>query len=328
MKFVSFSLPHSSSIEFGFVHDEKVYAFSEIISLTGFSAKGLNSLQSYLESLPGSHANAQELIKNADLQAMKALPVDEVKLHSPLPLPKALIDFALTPQHLKNSAQTFLKREYRGLKRIIATQVMKKKVKSMTQSVNFSYYKGNHHAVIGHSDEMGWPAYTSYLDIEPELAVVVGAGEDQIAGYMIFNDVSARDVQVPELSALSLTRSKDFDRSNGLGPYFVPADEIPDPLNIAVEVRIGERYTWKGNTSEYSLKPVDVLGYLKAIHPLVPGTIVGLGTIPFCCGLDNDLWIEPGETVAITFDGLGTLIQRVPEKPIIREKTRWEERIL
>jgi len=127
------------------------------------------------------------------------------------------------------------------------------------------YYKGNHHAVIGDNDTISWPSYTSYLDIEPELAVVTVTGNMPIAGYTIFNDSSARDVQFPEMIGLGPARSKDFDRSKGLGPFLVTPDEIEDPLGLDVKVTIGRRYEWRGSTKEYSATPEKMLDYLKTI---------------------------------------------------------------
>jgi len=201
-----------------------------------------------------------------------------------------------------------------------------KKIKKSAKSDVLFYYKGNHLTVIGDRDEIGWPAYTSYLDIEPELAIVIGKRSHKIAGYTIFNDASARDVQFPEMTALGPTRSKDFARGNGLGPYLVTADEIPDPLSLNVRVDVAGRYMWRGHTSEYSKTPEQVIAFCETIFPLAPGTVLGLGTVPGCTGLDNDLWILPGEMIRISFDGLGTLHQQAPEKIPKLEKSRWEQR--
>ena len=94
------------------------------------------------------------------------------------------------------------------------------------------YYKCNHNAVIGDNDTIHWPAYSSYLDIEPELAIVTGNEVMPIAGYTIFNDSSARDVQFWEMVGTGPARSKDFGHSKGLGPFIVTPDEIGDPLAL------------------------------------------------------------------------------------------------
>jgi 2-keto-4-pentenoate hydratase/2-oxohepta-3-ene-1,7-dioic acid hydratase in catechol pathway len=69
-----------------------------------------------------------------------------------------------------------------------------------------------------------------------------------------------------------------------------------------------------------------VLEYLKTIFTPLPGTVIGMGTIPDCTGLDNDLWIKPGENIEITFDKLGTLRQKTPKDLGKIEPSRWANR--
>jgi len=93
-----------------------------------------------------------------------------------------------------------------------------------------------------------------------------------------------------------------------------------------VKVKIGDRYEWKGSTSEYSARPEKAVEYLKTIFTPLPGTVIGLGTIPDCTGLDNDLLINPSEKIEITFDKLGTLRQNTPEIVTNLEPSRWGNR--
>ena len=89
--------------------------------------------------------------------------------------------------------------------------------------------------IVGDGVIVPWPAYTSRLDIEPELPVVYGNPQQPVAGYSIFNDVSARDVQAPEfVGGFCLT--KDMAKGNQLGPYLVTADEVGDPYQLGVTV--------------------------------------------------------------------------------------------
>jgi 2-keto-4-pentenoate hydratase/2-oxohepta-3-ene-1,7-dioic acid hydratase in catechol pathway len=121
-------------------------------------------------------------------------------------------------------------------------------------------------------------------------------------------------------------RAKDFARGNGLGPFLVTPDEIPNPLSLNVTVEISDRLVWRGHTSEYTRRPGQVIDFCETIFPLIPGTVLGFGTIPGCTGLDNDQWILPGEMIKMGFDGLGTLHQRVPDRLPKLEKSRWEDR--
>ena len=217
-----------------------------------------------------------------------------------------------------------IKHEFGFFGSIIAP-IVKKRISAAAVG-KMLYYKCNHNAVIGDNDTVHWPAYASYLDIEPELAIITGNEARPIAGYTIFNDSSARDVQMWEMIGTGPARSKDFGHSKGLGPFIITPDEIGDPFALNVKVKIGERFEWKGSTSEYSARPEKALEYLKTIFTPLPGTVIGMGTIPDCTGLDNDLWIKPGEKIEITFDKLGTLRQNTPENPGKIEPSHWGNR--
>lgn len=329
MKLLNFQIGGFSY--FGVALKNYAISFEWLQQKTNHVFPELDSIESYLDGLPRSFDNASilhqaalDMIASNDTSGMNLL--SDVKILPPVPRPTALLDFGLTPRHLINSARTMMKHEFGPVKGALFAGILAKRFKKSAKSDVLFYYKGNHLTVIGDHDEIGWPAYTSYLDIEPELAVVIGKESHKIAGYTIFNDASARDVQFPEMMGSGPARAKDFARGNGLGPYLVTPDEIADPLSIDVKVEVGNRYVWRGNTSEHIKQPEQVIDFCETIFPLFPGTVLGFGTIPGCTGLDNDLWIAPGEMIKMTFDGLGTLHQRVPDKLPQLEKSRWQER--
>lgn len=321
MKLATFIINNNQ--HFGFELDNRLFPFLE--SDNAKSNSMLDSMQAFLDYYPQSLVLAESIFEEAKNNTLPGFKKTDAEFMSPLPKPTMLIDFALTPQHLLNSALTFVEHEYSGLKKAIAKKVVKKKVERMKMNKAYPYYKANHNAVIGNNGTVCWPEYTSYLDIEPELAVVIGKN-GTIAGYTIFNDFSARDVQVPELDTLSLTRSKDFRSGNGFGPYVITVNEMDSPLNLHVEVKVGDRFIWNGNTKEYSISPQAMIDYLKTFMDLEAGTIIGMGTIPYCCCLDNNLWIKPGEKIEITFEKIGTLVQNFPSTLPKLQKSRWAER--
>jgi 2-keto-4-pentenoate hydratase/2-oxohepta-3-ene-1,7-dioic acid hydratase in catechol pathway len=111
----------------------------------------------------------------------------------------------------------------------------------------------------------------------------------------------------------------------------VTPDEVPQPRRLAVRVRITdaagrERFAWQGSSAEYSHSPEEVIRYLHTVFVPPPGTVIGMGTIPDCTGLDNDRWLLPGDAVEITFDALGTLRQQVPARLPRLERSRWPAR--
>ncbi|MGE7114674.1 fumarylacetoacetate hydrolase family protein [Lysinibacillus sp. NPDC047702] len=332
MKLVTFHTKTSQKPLFGIVINEKfVVSFAAIMKKKGTFVDSLQSMDSYLKHLPASYSASKELMQYAvgnphQFNENEIFPIAAVKLLPPVPNPAALIDFGLTPRHLRNAGVNLMQREYKGPEREELKRKIAEKFQGDSNKVTFSYYKCNHNALIGDGATIHWPSYSSYLDIEPELAFVTGKG-NCIAGYVIFNDSTARDVQWPDFQALTgPTRCKDFDYSKGIGPFLVTPDEIDDPLSLDVDVRIGERLHWKGNTSEYSVQPAKVMEEVLKVFTPLPGTIIGMGTIPDCCAIETEQWLLPSDRIQITFDKLGTLTQLVPDHVKITESSRWEKR--
>jgi 2-keto-4-pentenoate hydratase/2-oxohepta-3-ene-1,7-dioic acid hydratase in catechol pathway len=164
----------------------------------------------------------------------------------------------------------------------------------------------NMNTIAGDGETVPWPAYTSRLDVEPELAVVYGNEKQPVAGFCIFNDISARDVQATEfVGGFCLT--KDMAKGNQLGPYLVTLDEVGDPYNLKVTVFVNGQAKYQGSTSEVSHKAEDVFAWLGFMAHPKPGSVIGFGTIPDCTGLDHDDFIDPGAEIQVTFERLGTL---------------------
>lgn len=179
-----------------------------------------------------------------------------------------------------------------------------------------AHYKGLPDTVIGPETEIPWPAYTKKLDHELELAAVIGtAGKDitegnaldHVFGYTIWNDMSARDVQVRELPVgMGPCKAKDWDGSNVLGPCLVTADEI-DPHDVDLEVRInGER--WGGtNTKDMHHTFESMIAYTSQGLTLRPGEVLGSGTATGGSGLELDRWLQPGDRIEMEATGIGVL---------------------
>jgi 2-keto-4-pentenoate hydratase/2-oxohepta-3-ene-1,7-dioic acid hydratase in catechol pathway len=188
--------------------------------------------------LPQSEQAARELSGWAEahlgyLRADERPRLEDVRLHEPIEV-TALFDFGLTPRHLRNSLETMTKYEQDNPQTAPLLQAFGKALLSKPaalpagQPQPLSYYKCIMNSIVGDGETIPWPRYTSRLDIEPELAVVYGNARQPVAGYCIFNDVSARDVEAQEfIGGFCLT--KDMDKGNQLGPYLVTADEIGEP---------------------------------------------------------------------------------------------------
>lgn len=183
-----------------------------------------------------------------------------------------------------------------------------------------AYYKGMPDTVIGPDEEIPWPAYAEKLDHELELAAVIGKegrdipperALDHVFGYTIWNDLSARDVQMRELPiGMGPAKAKDWDGSNVLGPCIVTADEI-DASDLRMSVRVNGE-TW-GQDSSASMHHsfADLIAYASQAQTIYPGEVLGSGTAEGGSGLELDRWLEEGDLVELDVEGIGVLRNRI-----------------
>ena len=198
------------------------------------------------------------------------------------------------------------------------------------QAVDWSHpvHKGivffqNVDAIIGPDDDIVYPeGLTKELDYELELAVVIGKsgkffGPDEaasyIAGYTVFNDITARDIQRREMESGVFSFSKAIDTFCPIGPWIVTADEIDDPHALAMELRVNGDVRQSGNTSDLLLKLPQLVAHhspqgYSAGDLITTGTISGVAAVqpnPF------DFYLQPGDIVEASIEGVGTLRNRV-----------------
>jgi 2-keto-4-pentenoate hydratase/2-oxohepta-3-ene-1,7-dioic acid hydratase in catechol pathway len=185
------------------------------------------------------------------------------------------------------------------------------------------YYKGNHRAILGPDDTCIWPNYTHKLDLELELAMVVGKrGRDvdrsdagkYVFGFTVFNDFSARDVQSKEMSAwLGPGKGKDF--ANALGPCIVTVDETGSEPDLEMICRVNGEEWGRARSSDAKWKWADMIAHVSAAEDIFPCDVYGSGTPGGCCGLDLDRQLEPGDEVELEIEKIGTLRNRIGARP-------------
>jgi 2-keto-4-pentenoate hydratase/2-oxohepta-3-ene-1,7-dioic acid hydratase in catechol pathway len=166
-------------------------------------------------------------------------------------------------------------------------------------------------SLIGHNQTVVCPARSTRLDYEVELAVVIGTRarnvdaaqwEDVVAGYTIFNDVTARDLQLSAIASNSpWDRSKGFDTFAPLGPYLVTRDEIADPHALDLEIRIGDRVLQRSNTCHMIFPLPELIADISDGMTLEPGDVIGTGTPDGIGPAAN------GQVMEATIEVLGTL---------------------
>ena len=183
------------------------------------------------------------------------------------------------------------------------------------------YYKGNRLSFIGHGETVRWPAYAEHLDVELELAIVLGKGgadipveraAEHIFGYTVLNDVSARDAQLIEMAGqLGPAKGKDFDTGNVLGPWIVTADEIAHPAALDMAVHVNGTRWGGGNSRDMHHDFADIIAFISRSETLHPGEVIGSGTVGTGCGLETGRRLAPGDRFELTVEKIGTLANTI-----------------
>jgi 2-keto-4-pentenoate hydratase/2-oxohepta-3-ene-1,7-dioic acid hydratase in catechol pathway len=174
-------------------------------------------------------------------------------------------------------------------------------------------------AIIGPDDPIVYPeAMTSELDYELELAVIIGkAGkffspeeaEDYIAGYIVFNDITARDIQREEMKSGVFCLSKSIDTFVPIGPWIVTRDEIGDPRELSMELRVNGEVRQRSHMSRMSVTVAEIISHYSAMG-YSPGDIVSTGTVAGVAGFSEDaasLYLKPGDVVEAEIERIGVL---------------------
>ncbi|ARS27912.1 fumarylacetoacetate hydrolase family protein [Sphingomonas sp. KC8] len=176
-------------------------------------------------------------------------------------------------------------------------------------------------SVIGPDDTVFIPPESQKVDWEVELGVVIGrAGRritvdkahEHIAGYVIVNDVSARDRTRRSDFPFSHDwfRGKSFDSFTPMGPWFVPRDCIGDPHDLRLTLSVNGEMMQDGNSGEMIFNSYEQMAYLSSMLMLKPGDVIATGT-PAGVGMGRGIFLKDGDRMVATVAGLGTLANPV-----------------
>jgi len=173
-------------------------------------------------------------------------------------------------------------------------------------------------AICGPGDPIVLPRNSNQVDYEAEFAVVIGKGgrnipEDQameyVAGYMVLNDVSARDMQFGDKQWY---RGKSCDTFAPCGPWIVTKDEVPDPHNLRISLTLNGQTMQDSNTSNLVFKVPYLISYLSQSVTWEPGDIISTGTPPGVGVFRKpQVFLKAGDMVSVTVEGIGTLTNPV-----------------
>jgi len=174
-------------------------------------------------------------------------------------------------------------------------------------------------AIIGPDEEIIYPEHlTEELDYELELAVVMKktgkhfsaerAGE-YIGGYVIFNDITARDIQRTEMKSGVFSFCKGIDTFCPLGPHIVTADEIPNANNLAMELRVNGMTRQQSHSSKMSVTVPEIIAHYSPMG-YSAGDVLSTGTVSGVAAFSGDpksLYLKPGDVVECEIEKIGVL---------------------
>jgi 2-keto-4-pentenoate hydratase/2-oxohepta-3-ene-1,7-dioic acid hydratase in catechol pathway len=183
-------------------------------------------------------------------------------------------------------------------------------------------------AIIGPDDPIVYPEHlTEELDYELELAVVIrksgkwfspDEAMDYVGGYVIFNDITARDIQRREMRSGVFSFCKAIDTFCPLGPWIVTPDEVPDAHDLAMELRVNGETRQTSHSGRMSTTIPEILSHYSALG-YTAGDVVSTGTVSGVAGFSEDpasLYLKPGDVIECEIERIGVL-----RNPVIS----WQE---
>ena len=173
-------------------------------------------------------------------------------------------------------------------------------------------------AIVGPYDSIVIPKGSKKTDWEVELAVIIGKkasyvseidAMDHVYGYVLHNDVSERAYQLEHSG--QWVKGKSCDSFAPVGPFIATSDEIKDPNNLDLWLKLNGEVMQKSNTSDFIFNIQYVVSYISQFMTLLPGDIISTGT-PFGVGmgLTPPRYLKEGDVVELGIEGLGTSKQR------------------
>jgi 2-keto-4-pentenoate hydratase/2-oxohepta-3-ene-1,7-dioic acid hydratase in catechol pathway len=189
------------------------------------------------------------------------------------------------------------------------------------------FIKTSKSSVVGPGAKVKRPPYSQKIDWEVELAAVIGKPAKDVsvenalgcvAGYTIANDLSARDAMAREKNPVASPfhfdwlSQKCFDGSCPLGPWIVPASDIPDPQKLALRLWVNDELMQDSHTSRMIFTTAEQIAMLSSRVTLQPGDLVLTGT-PAGVGMGRQRFLKGGDTVRLWIEGIGELSHTIIE---------------
>jgi 2-keto-4-pentenoate hydratase/2-oxohepta-3-ene-1,7-dioic acid hydratase in catechol pathway len=274
-------LLHGNNETYGFVKGDKVATKDEIIYQTGIPIP--NNVKDFL--FDGWYDEIKNKIKDLPYEES----ISKFKLLSPIPNPNKIICLAFNyTDHA----------EEQGLQAPKDPVIIIKPRTTLT----------------GTESDIICPDFVSQLDYEVELALIIGKNCKNISiedassavfGYMVFNDVSARDIQFKDKQ---FTRGKSFDSFAPCGPWITTVDEIRDAQNLKLTTKINGELRQNASTNKMFIKIPEIISKISKVMTLEKGDIIATGTpAGVIVNNPNAVFLKDRDKVEMEIEGLGIL---------------------
>lgn len=293
------------------------------VDLAVLSDGGLpDTMIQFLEAGDAAMTTARELLSGAEaeLQGKTAAELttaagkryayneDEVTLHAPVPKPGKIIHTACNFDAHLTELTTWEDPEW--------------------ESHNWGEFHFEHptgfleapSSVVASGASVEVPVFTKQLDYEIEIGIYISKRAykvsvddafDYVAGYSVFNDLSARDIQAREHSNKVILMGKSFKGSCPFGPFLVTVDELSDPHNLEMKLRVNGDVRQDSNTSHMHYKTAELVSWWSLMG-LDPGDVITSGSPPgVIAGMKEPTWLKPGDLVEASVAELGTLTTNI-----------------
>ena len=294
MHIISYRTGQQAPWQAGFEQDGRVIAATAAHTYAGGSPSVRALLEAGPTALDKAISNARRLFEANEQQFLS---LDAIEVGAPVPDPDKIICLGLNyADHAAESNMTLPK-----------------------HPILFPKYRNS---LIGPHDAIVLPGFSTQIDYEAELALVIGqtckdvTEQDAlkyVAGYTIMNDVSARDWQFHTNQWMP---GKAIDTFAPMGPGIVPASEIPNPQALKVFARVNGRVLQDGTTEQMIFSVAQSIAYISTVMTLVPGDIISTGT-PAGVGFARKppIYLHEGDVVEIEVEHIGKIVNPVVAGP-------------
>jgi 2-keto-4-pentenoate hydratase/2-oxohepta-3-ene-1,7-dioic acid hydratase in catechol pathway len=267
----------------GKVVDDQVIDLSGVAGVTGSMRALLADLDALKPALEGASA--------------PAYPLAEVKLEAPITDPQKYLAIGMNYQaHADEAAAA-----------------------GIPQPASQLWFNKQVSCITGPFDPVDVPKVSDMVDYEAEMGFVIGKrchdvseadALKVVAGYLVCNDVTARDWQ---FRSPTYTLGKSFDTHGPIGPWITTADEVPDPQALTLHLSVNGVERQRSSTGDMIYSIAAQIAYLSTVMTLEPGDLIATGT-PSGVGIASRSFLRDGDVVRVEVDGLGAI-----ENPFVAE---------